>query len=74
MKPERLLSILSAVWVLIIGIDGLLAALRACYVRRMKNPFRAVYGGLGYGKMVMMIVLAVINILMLSRDLHRDRD
>ncbi|KMQ49668.1 hypothetical protein CHISP_3418 [Chitinispirillum alkaliphilum] len=68
-----MLSGLVALWVVIIGIDGMSSILRANHVRKMKNPFRTVYGFLGYVKTVIMIVLAVFNLLMLSKQLEYDK-
>ncbi len=69
MKPKKMLTGLTAVWVLIILLEGVSSIVRAFYTRKMNNPTKVVYGSIRYGKTVLMIILAVFNVLLLSRQL-----
>jgi hypothetical protein len=67
MKPKDILTGLTALWVVVVILEGLSSAVRFIYSRKMHAAVRAVSGTVSYAKAAIMIVLAVSNVALFMR-------
>ncbi len=67
MKPKKTLAALTALWVLLVLLEGASSIIRRWYTRKVGAAVRTVSGVIGFGKMAAMIVLAVSNVLLFLR-------
>ena len=74
MKPKKTLTALTALWVLLVLLEGVSSLIRRWYTRNMGGAARAFSGAVGFGKMAAMIVLALSNVLLFLRHVDDGRD
>ncbi|GBU21837.1 hypothetical protein R80B4_01739 [Fibrobacteres bacterium R8-0-B4] len=67
MKPKKTLAALTALWVLLVFLEGASSLIRRWYSRKMGVAARAVSGVISFGKLTAMIVLALSNVLLFLR-------
>jgi hypothetical protein len=72
MKPKKTLTALTALWVLLVFLEGVSSLIRRWYTRQMGGAARAVSGAVSFGKMAAMIVLAISNVLLFIRHVDDD--
>ncbi|NLW33288.1 MAG: hypothetical protein GXY77_17725 [Fibrobacter sp.] len=61
MKSRPVIITMIASWIFFIALDGIGSLFRAWYIRRMKNPFRFLYQTVGYGRTIVLFLIAVMN-------------
>jgi hypothetical protein len=72
MKPRQTLTALTALWVLLVLLEGVSSLFRRWYARKMGAVARAVSGAVSFGKMASMVVLALSNVLLFLRHVEDD--
>jgi len=74
MKPKKTLTALTALWVLLVFLEGASSLIRRWYTRKMGVAARAVSGVISFGKMAAMVVLALSNVLLFIRHVDGDNN
>jgi len=72
MKPKKTLTALTALWVLLVLLEGASSMIRRWYSRKMGAVARAVSGAVSFGKMAAMVVLALSNVLLFLKHVSDD--
>jgi len=72
MKPKQTLTALTALWVLLVLLEGASSLIRRWYTRKMGAVVRAVSGVVSFGKMASMVVLALSTVLLFLRHVGDD--
>ncbi|MDR2693548.1 MAG: hypothetical protein LBB74_04955 [Chitinispirillales bacterium] len=72
MKPRKTLAALTALWVLLVFLEGASSLIRRWYTRKMGAAARAVSGIIGFGKLAAMVFLALSNVLLFLRHVGDD--
>jgi hypothetical protein len=74
MKPKKTLTVLTALWILLVFLEGISSIIRRWYTRNMGGAARAFSGAVSFGKMAAMIVLAISNVLLFLKHVGGDGD
>jgi hypothetical protein len=74
MKPKKTLAALTALWVLLVFLEGASSLIRRWYTRKMGAVARAVSGAVSFGKMASMVVLALANVMLFLKHVGDDDD
>jgi hypothetical protein len=72
MKPKKTLTALTALWVLLVLLEGTSSMIRRWYSRKMGAVARAVSGAVSFGKLAAMVVLALSNVLLFLKHVGDD--
>lgn len=74
MKPKQTLSAMTVLWASLALLEGVSSLIRRWYTRKMGTAARAVVGVVGFGKMALMILLALANAALFLRHVDSDGD
>jgi hypothetical protein len=70
MKPQKTLAAMTALWVLLVVLEGASSLIRRWYSRKMGMVMRGVSGAVSFGKMASMVVLALANVMLFLRHVE----